>query len=144
MFAVLVGWVVDGARWVIGEVVGVMDTLSRPRVTAGWFTGYLGRMAQIAGGWLALLFLAAVVDGAVRGTGHTLARAVLLLPAAAAGTTIAVFALELLIAGTDHAAAWLLAGAGADLTRFATTIGPRSPRWMRSWRRRPRWSWGSR
>ena len=47
----------------------------------------------------------------------------LLLPAATAGTTIAVFALELLIAGTNHAAAWLLAGAGADLTRFATTIG---------------------
>ena len=122
-FSLLVGRMGAGARWVIGEVVGVMDALSRPRVTAGWFTGYLGRMGQIAGGWLALLFLAAVIDGAVRGRGDTLARAVLLLPAATAGTTIAVFVLELLIAGTDQAAAWLLAGAGADLTRFAKTVG---------------------
>lgn len=123
VFSLLVGWVVAGARWVITEVVGAMNTLTRPDLTAGWFTGYLARMGQVAGGWLALLFLAAVIDGAVRGRGDVLGRALLLLPAAAAGTTVAVFVLDLLVAATDHAAGWLLAGADADLTGFATTVG---------------------
>ena len=79
VFAVLVSWVVDGARWVIARSSAY--ECSAPSTGDGRVVHrYLGQMAQIAGGRRAPLFLAAVTDGAVHGTGHTFARAVLLLP----------------------------------------------------------------
>lgn len=122
VFDALSGWMVDGARYVLAELFGTIDSATTPQLSAGWFRRHVAAVAQIAAGWMALLFMAAVIDAGVRRRGDVLVRALMMLPLAALGTPVAMFILDLAIAATDAASGWLMAIAGADLAAFGQDV----------------------
>jgi hypothetical protein len=113
---------VDGARYVLGELFGAIDSSTTPELSAGWFRRHVAAVAQIAAGWMALLFMAAVIDAGVRHRTDALVRALLALPLATLGTPVAMFILDLAIVATDAASGWLMSIAGADLAAFGHAV----------------------
>jgi hypothetical protein len=122
VYSQLSRWVVSGARWVLGELFGAITGLTAPDLGADWLVDHLARIGRVALTWLALVYLAAAIDAAVRARGDVLVRAVAVTPAAVAGSAVAVFVLGLLTAGFDEAAGWLMEAASADLRAFGQRL----------------------
>ena len=119
VFDQLAEWITAGARYTVGRLFGMIDDATRPELSARWFREHVAAMAQVAGGWLGLLFLAALIDAGVRRRTDALVRALFMLPAAAIATPVAMFVLDLAVAATDAGAAWMLQVSGDTLTAFS-------------------------
>jgi hypothetical protein len=119
----LARWLVGAARWAVSKLFDNINALTTPDLGAAWLSGHLLRVGQISLIWLALVYLAATVDAAVRARPDVLVRAVGVTPLAVAGSAVGVFVLELLTAGFDESAAWLMDAASDDLAAFSERLG---------------------
>lgn len=120
----IVGWVVDGAGWMLGGVAGFIDGSTRPRLSAGWFEASYRDMAVVAALGLLPFLLLAVIQALLRQDVGMMVRAAFAhVPLAAVGTAVAITVVDLLVSLTDELAAWIGRGMGADLSSFATGVG---------------------
>lgn len=124
VFSALVGFVVDGAGWMLEGVANFIDSSTDPDVTSGWFREAYRDMGVVAGLVVLPSLLLAVLQALLRQDVSMMVHVVLVrVPLAAIGTTVAVVVVDLLIRLTDVMSAWIGRGIGADLSAFATGVG---------------------
>jgi len=121
---VVVEWVVGGAGWLLGELMGFIATSTRPDVRQGWFSVAYADMARVALVLLVPLLLLSVIQALMRQSAGQLVRSWLVgVPVACVGMFAAVAVVDQLVVVTDALSAWVGRSLGADLTTFATTLG---------------------
>ena len=102
IFNQITSWVTDGATWLIGQVVTLIDKTTTPDLTTKGFVSQYGQMAAIAAFLAAAMLLLAVLEGLAQGNSAMLARVVLVnLPLAFVATSVAYVVVQLLITTTD-------------------------------------------
>lgn len=102
IFSQVTSWVTDGATWLIGRVVTLIDETTTPDLTTKGFVRQYGQMAAIAAFLAAAMLLLAVLEGLAQGNSAMLARVVFVnLPLAFVATSVAYVVVQLLIATTD-------------------------------------------
>lgn len=124
VFGALVGFVVDGARWLLEGVASFIDSSTEPDVASAWFRNAYRDMSLIAALVVLPLLLLALVQALLRQDARMMVDIVVVrVPLAAIGTSVAVVVVALLIRLTDEMSAWIGRGIGADLSAFATGVG---------------------
>ena len=124
VLASMVGFVVDGAGWMLGQLTTFIDDSTSPDLRAGWFRDAYRDMAVI--GMLGLLpfLLLALIQALLRQDIGLMLRATFgYVPLAALGTAGAIVIVDLLVQLTDDLSAWVGRGMGSDLDAFATGVG---------------------
>ena len=120
----VVGFVVEGAAWLLGEVGAFIDTSTRPDLTAGWFQGSYADMAVIATLGVLPFLILALIQAVIRQDLALMLRSTFVyVPLAAIGTAGAVVVVDLLVTLTDGLSNWIGQSIGGDLTEFATGLG---------------------
>jgi hypothetical protein len=120
----VVGFVVEGAAWLLGEVGTFIDTSTRPDLSAGWFQGSYSGMAVIATLGVLPFLILALIQAVIRQDVALMLRSTFAyVPLAAIGTAGAVVVVDLLVTLTDGLSSWVGQSIGADLTEFTTGLG---------------------
>ena len=120
----VVGFVVEGAAWLLGEVGTFIDTSTRPDLSSGWFQGSYADMAVIATLGVLPFLILALIQAVIRQDVALMLRSTFAyVPLAAIGTAGAVVVVDLLVKLTDGLSDWIAASIGGDLTEFATGLG---------------------
>ena len=120
----VVGFVVEGAAWLLGEVGTFIDTSTRPDLSAGWFQGSYANMAVIATLGVLPFLILALIQAVIRQDIALMLRSTFAyVPLAAIGTAGAVVVVDLLVRLTDGLSSWIAASVGDDLTEFTTGLG---------------------
>ncbi len=102
IFNQITSWVTDGATWLIGQVVTLINETTTPDLTTKGFVRQYGQMAAIAAFLAVAMLLFAVLEGLAQGNSAMLARVVLVnLPLAFVATSVAYVVVQLLITTTD-------------------------------------------
>lgn len=124
VLAAVVGFVVEGAGWLLNQLATFIDTSTRPQVTAAWFQVAYHDMTTVAVLGLLPFLLLALIQGIVRqDAGLVLRAAFVYVPLAAIGTAAAVVVVDLVVELTDQLSAWVGRSMGSDLSSFATGVG---------------------
>lgn len=124
VLGVVVQWIVSGASWLLGELMGFVTSSTRPDLRQDWFAVAYSDMARVALVLLLPMLLLAVIQAILRQQPGQLGRIVLIgLPIAGVGTFAAVSIVDQLVALTDLLSAWVGRSLGADLQGFATSMG---------------------
>ncbi len=124
VLAGVVGFVVEGAGWLLNEVASVVDASTRPQLTSDWFQAAYRDMSVVAVMGLLPFLLLALIQGIVRQDAGLLLRATFAyVPLAAIGTAAAVVVVDLVVELTDQLSAWVGGSMGSDLSAFATGMG---------------------
>lgn len=119
----MVDFVVDGAGWLLGQLVGFIESSTSPDVTAGWFRAAYGDMALIGLSALLPFLLLALMQALLRQDMGMMLRSTFgFVPLAAIGTAGAVVVVDLLVDLTDQLSAWIARGMGDDLSAFASGV----------------------
>lgn len=124
VLASMVGFVVDGAVWLLEQLAAVIDASTRPDLRSGWFRVAYGDMALV--GMLGLLpfLLLALLQALIRQDAGMMLRAAFgYVPLAALGTAGAIVVTDLLVTLTDQLSGWIARGLGSDLEQFTTGVG---------------------
>jgi hypothetical protein len=109
----VVRWAADGAAWLLGEVVTIVDRSTRPQLEDAWFSARYDGMVQLACVLAALFLLLAVGNAIAAQDLHRLLRAAfVLLPCAVLLTFAAVTLTQIGLRVTDEMTAWVLRGSG--------------------------------
>ena len=119
----VVDFVVDGAAWLLSQIVAVIDDSTTPRLTADWFQGSYQDMVTIAALGLLPFLLLAIIQAIVRQSVGNLIRALAMVPIAALGTAVAIVVVDMLVAITDNLSAWIGRGIEDDVTAFTSDLG---------------------
>ncbi len=102
IFSQITTWASEGAAWLIGRVVEVVEETTTPRLTTKGFLAEYGEMAVIGALLAAAMLLLAVIEGVARSDMGMLVRVVLVnLPLAFIATSVAYVVVQLLLVGTD-------------------------------------------
>jgi hypothetical protein len=119
VFEQLTHWVAEGAGWLMGQVVGAIDSSTTPELETGAFLVAYGRMAAIAAVLACAMLLLAILEGIAQGSPGLLVRAVLVnVPLAFLGTSIAFTVVQLLLGVTDGLSAAVSNASHHESTRF--------------------------
>jgi hypothetical protein len=95
-------WVVGGASWLVGHVIGLVTPETKVSLTAAWFTARLQAMVEVAALLVAPLVAAASIGAVIRQDGRRLVRIFGVgLPVAILGTVTAVALTELALGLVD-------------------------------------------
>ena len=123
VFDQLYEWVASGAAWLLEQLVTLIDSSSRPDVTAGWFGRQYGVMASLAVALVMPLLLIASAVAVVRRDWNGLLRSYFAyLPAAMLGTALAVPLVDMAIAITDGMSNVFLGGMRGEINAFTDTV----------------------
>ncbi|HEX8752238.1 MAG TPA: hypothetical protein VF731_02375, partial [Solirubrobacterales bacterium] len=102
IFAQITSWATEGATWLLGEVVSLIQKTTTPNLLGTGFLRTYAQMAQIAAVMALLMLIFAVIESLGRGQPGMLWRVVLVnVPVAALATSGAYVVVQLLIATTD-------------------------------------------
>jgi hypothetical protein len=119
VFGQLTDWVAQGAGWLMGQVVGAIDTSTTPNLESHGFLVVYAKMAAIAVLLGAAMFLWAILEGIAQGNAGLLARVVFVnLPVAFIGTSVAFVVVQLLLGATDGLCHVIASGNGEHGTKF--------------------------
>jgi hypothetical protein len=119
VFNQLTTWVAQGAGWLMGQVVEAIDSSTTPKLETKGFLKEYGRRAAIAAILAAAMLLLAVLEGIAQGSPGLLARVALVnVPLAFIGTSVAYAVVQLLISCTDGLSAAVASASHHDSTRF--------------------------
>lgn len=119
----VVDWVVGGASWLLGELMQLIDSSTRPNLRRGWFSGAYRDMTTVAMLLMLPLLLLSVIHALVRQSVEQVVRVVIVyVPAAAIGTFLALTVVDQLLVITDDVAAWTAQSFGADMDSFAANV----------------------
>jgi hypothetical protein len=116
-------WVADGTSSLLGSLAKELDHQTSPDLEAGWFDGHYAEMVAIAILLaLPLLFASAITAIARQDAGPLLRAALLQLPVAAIGTTVAIDVINLALAATDRLCAMMTASTAGDTDALFTGL----------------------
>ncbi|MEZ5078109.1 MAG: hypothetical protein R2725_11785 [Solirubrobacterales bacterium] len=102
VFNQITSWATDGAVWLLGEIVGLINETTTPNLLSKGFARQYKKMASIAVVLAAMMLIFAAVEGLGRGDPGMLARVFLVnVPVAALATSAAYVIVQLLVAMTD-------------------------------------------
>jgi hypothetical protein len=120
----IVEWVVGGAAWLLGQLVGLIDSATRPDVTQGWFTVAYADMVLIGALVMLPLLVVSAIQAVLRQSLAHLARAAFVyVPVACVGMFAAVVVVDQLVTITDELSAWISRSTGSNLAEFAQSVG---------------------
>ena len=102
IFRQMTGWATEGARWLLGEIVALIQKTTTPNLLGKGFLRSYAKMARIAAAMALLMLVFAVLESLGRGNPGMLWRVFLVnVPVAALATSGAYVIVQLLIATTD-------------------------------------------
>ena len=102
IFQQMTSWVTDGAVWLVGEVVTLINGTTSPNLLSNGFLRQYRQMAGIAAALAAMMLILACLEGLGRGDPGMLWRVFLVnVPVAALATSAAYVVVQLLVATTD-------------------------------------------
>ena len=102
VFDQLYQWVAGGASWLLGELVSLIDSSTRPNVTAGWFGEQYRLMGALAVTLVMPLLMISTLTSMVRQDWSGLGRSYFVyLPAAMIGTAVAIPLVDMSLGITD-------------------------------------------
>ncbi len=122
------GWIASGVAGFLEQAGEAIFSGTEPQLTdtgddgRTWFLEHYDKMALVAVGLFAPLFILAVLHGVLTQSGALVARAVANLPIAALGTAVAVVVVQALLAVTDNASRYVAGGLGADTENFLSGV----------------------
>lgn len=123
VLSALVGWVVTGAGWLLGEIGTVMSSSTRLDVTGLWFRTHYAAMTGIGVALALPMLLAGAIQAVYRQSPAVLVRSAFVhLPLAALLTGAAVQLVQLALATTDALCAAVSAGAGGQISRVLSSL----------------------
>lgn len=112
----VVGWVVNGATWLLDQIGGVLSSTTSVDLTARWFSQHYQTMLALAAAVIFPFLLAAVVQSVLRQQPGPLLRSALVhLPLALLLSGVAVELVRLALATTDALSSWVSSGSGTSL-----------------------------
>jgi hypothetical protein len=115
----ITNWVADGASWLMGQLAGVIDRTTTPKLEAEWFASHYRTMVALAGIIVLPLLLASILGAIVTQDAGRLIRTVFgHLPLAGIFAAAAVGLVSMGLAVTDGMTAWVSQGTGADAGAF--------------------------
>lgn len=121
---VLTSWVANSAQWLLGKVVGFIDTSTSPDLDAEWFRERYDLMAGIALFVLLPILILAIVRSLLAQDPRQLFRCFWpYLPGAVVGMFVAVQLTQTLLLLTDHLSAAVSANVADDTTRIFEGVG---------------------
>lgn len=119
VFKELTRWVAQGAGWLMGQVVGAMDTTTTPHLDEPGFLSEYAKMSAIAVLLGVAALLAAILEGIAQGNAGLMLRAVLVnAPVAFIGTSVAFVVVQLLVGATDSLCHAIATGTGEHGSKF--------------------------
>lgn len=117
-------WVADTAQWIVGKVIGFMDTSTSPALDAAWFTERYRFMIGLAAVVLLPMLLMAVIRAVATQDVSQLLRSFFVhLPVAILGTFAAVFVTQALLTITDSFSAAVADGVAGDVSKIFDSVG---------------------
>lgn len=123
VFDQLYQWVAGGASWLLGELVSLIDSSTRPNVTAGWFGEQYRLMGALAVTLVMPLLMISTLTSVVRQDWSGLGRSYFVyLPAAMIGTAVAIPLVDMSLGITDWMASVFLEGMRGDITGFTDSV----------------------
>ena len=123
VFDQLYGWVAGGAAWLLSRLVSLLDSSTRPDVSAGWFARQHRLMGALAAALVLPLLLISTLTAVVRQDWRGLLRSYLVyLPAAMLGTAIAIPMVDVALAVTDWMGSVLMDAMRGDVTAFTDSV----------------------
>jgi hypothetical protein len=115
----ITNWVADGASWLMGQLAGIIDRTTTPKLEAEWFASHYRTMVALAGIIVLPLLLASILGAIVTQDAGRLVRTVFgHLPLAGIFAAAAVGLVSMGLAVTDAMTAWVSQGTGADAGAF--------------------------
>jgi hypothetical protein len=118
-FKELTKWVAQGAGWLMGQVVGAIDTTTTPHLENPGFLSEYAKMSAIAVLLGVVALLAAILEGIAQGNAGLMLRAVLVnAPVAFLGTSVAFVVVQLLVGTTDSLCHAITTGTGEHGSKF--------------------------
>jgi hypothetical protein len=134
----VVGWVVSGADWLLGQIGSALSATTSVDLGAGWFASHYAVMAALSGVVVLPLLLLSTIQAVYRQSASVLVRSVLVqLPLAALLAGAAVQLVQLSLAATDALSNTVAAGTGTNIEQaldgvaklLAASVagGPQSP-----------------
>ena len=118
----LVEWFASGLRLLLDGLVHAARVTTRIDLEADWFVARFTEVLQVGGTLMLPLFLAAMIRGLLVDRAE-LGRAVMMLPAAALVTVIALPAAQLFIVTIDKLSAGYQSTLGTSVEEFVTLLG---------------------
>jgi hypothetical protein len=113
VFEEMTKWVAQGAGWLMGQVVGAVDSSTTPHLRQAGFLSEYAKMSAIAVLLGVAALLAAMLQGIAQGNAGLLLRVVLVnTPLAFVGTSVAFVVVQLLVGATDSLCHAISAGTG--------------------------------
>lgn len=123
VFDQLYQWVAGGASWLLGELVSLIDSSTRPNVTAGWFGEQYRLMGALAVTLVMPLLMISTLTSVVRQDWSGLGRSYFVyLPAAMIGTAVAIPLVDMSLGITDWMGSVFLEGMRGDITGFTDSV----------------------
>jgi hypothetical protein len=125
VFEEMTKWVAQGAGWLMGQVVGAVDSSTTPHLRQAGFLSEYAKMSAIAVLLGVAALLAAMLQGIAQGNAGLLLRVVLVnTPLAFVGTSVAFVVVQLLVGATDSLCHAISAGTGNHGSQlFEAAIG---------------------
>jgi len=120
----LTGWVLDGAVWLLGQVIGFILTTTTPELDSGFFRQQYQTMGVLMAAVLLPMLLLALVQGLVRQDWGQLVRsAFVAVPAAVILTAVAATLVQSALVVTDGFATFVIGGGDTQTTGFLDATG---------------------
>ena len=123
VFDQLYEWVAGGASWLLGQLVTLIDSSTRPNVGARWFGEQYRLMGGLAVALIMPLLMISTLTGVVRQDWRGLLRNYFVyLPAAMVGTALAIPLVDMSLEITDWMGSVFLDGMRGDVEGFTDTV----------------------
>ncbi len=123
VFDQLYEWVAGGASWLLGQLVTLIDSSTRPDVGARWFGQQYRLMGGLAVALIMPLLMISTLTGVVRQDWRGLLRNYFVyLPAAMVGTGLAIPLVDMSLEITDWIGSVFLDGMRGDVEGFTDTV----------------------
>ena len=119
----LTSWVADGAQWLLGKVVRLIDDSTSPNLGSEWFNERYEFMVGLAALVLLPMLLVAAIRAVMNQDVSQLLRSFFVyLPVAILGTFIAIFLTRTLLAVTDSMSAAVAEGVAGDVSQIFDSV----------------------
>jgi hypothetical protein len=120
----LTGWVLDGAVWLLGQVIGFVLQTTTPKLDSGFFQDQYRTMGVLMAAVLLPMLLLALVQGLVRQDWGQLLRSVFVgVPGAVILTAVAATLVQSALVVTDGFATFVIGGGDTQTTGFIDATG---------------------
>jgi hypothetical protein len=124
VLSAIVGWIVDGADWLLQHIGDAISSTTSVHVEAPWFESHYAVMASIAAILAVPMLLLAAIQAVFQQSPSVLLRAAFVqLPLAGLLTAVAVQLVQLSLTATDELCSMVSASSGGDIAKVLGRVG---------------------